>query len=96
MKRECRELQGNKTFIDNNFILKIIIPPCLKVLLNFPEVFGSQISIENTMTSFETKSNKTPTRSQMYSSKQKTAQNQELRVGKTSKLTQTAAGSFPL
>lgn len=66
MKGECRELEGNKTFIDNNFILKIIIPPCLKILLNFPEVIGSQISIEDTMAFFETKSNKTPPINQMY------------------------------
>lgn len=82
MKGECRELEGNKMFIDNNFILKIIIPPCLKVLLNFPEVFGSQISIEDTMAFFGTKSKQNPIKNQMYFSEEKMAQNKVLRAGR--------------
>lgn len=58
MKGEYRQLERSKMLIDNNFIRKILIPPHVKVLLNSPEVFWSQISIETTLAFFETKSKK--------------------------------------
>lgn len=60
MNGECRLLEGTKMLIDNNFMLKIIIPPHLKALWNFPEVSGSEISIEITLAFFGTQSKKTP------------------------------------
>lgn len=69
MREESRQLEGNKMLIDNNFILKIIIPLYLKVLLNFPEVSELQISIEIILAFFETKSKKTPPVNPVYFSK---------------------------
>lgn len=69
MREESRQLEGNKMLIDNNFILKIIIPLHLKVLLNFPEVSELQISIEIILAFFKTKSKKTPPVNPVYFSK---------------------------